>query len=149
MVDNIQKNIQSVRLRAESNVNIIIKDYFPENKLVGGKYHVGSHTVTVFIEEIRKQCLQIFQSEEPLQDFITIVTAHEIGHAEDVELLDLIDQLDTATSEKEKVLIKLKIEENAWDFAATIIPRRLEGMLTVIRGISLQLYYDQLEERVS
>ena len=80
-----------------------------------------SHTVTLYTESIAEQCQQLFGSREFLAACVAIIFAHELGHAEDTELQDLSDRMDVCSG-RERSLIALRIEENAWTYAERLLP---------------------------
>ncbi|MRX73909.1 hypothetical protein GJU40_17375 [Bacillus lacus] len=111
----------SLYTKSGSEAVLQYQSFFPGNRLVGGKYHLGTHTVTLYIEVIKQQCLQLFGTLERLQDYALVVLAHELGHAEDDELPLLADQLEAAATQLERDRTALKIEENAWRFAKELL----------------------------
>ncbi|WP_080843753.1 hypothetical protein [Cytobacillus gottheilii] len=143
METRLKNRLYSLLERSGSKANVHFEAFFPGNRFAGGKYHIGSHTITLYLEEIREQCLQLFSSLDLFNEYIEIVFAHEIGHAEDKDLLSLADQLDLAETEIDKLGIALQIEENAWDFAEAVIGNNSQ-LFQVIKAHSLQPYRDQL-----
>ncbi|MED1204066.1 hypothetical protein [Heyndrickxia acidicola] len=142
---DMNKTMKDVLALSGSNANVRLMNRFPGNRLVGGKYSPGTHTVTLYIEEIRKQCRLLFASEDVFPIYFWIVLAHELGHAEDSELNTLSERYDICGSDVERKRIALKIEENAWDFARTIVPEDYRGILEEIIDQSLRAYREDLE----
>ncbi|MGM0843422.1 MAG: hypothetical protein ACQEUT_00490 [Bacillota bacterium] len=118
---NLQQITSTLQARAGSSVNVILAKDFPGNRIAGGKYNMGSHTITMYIDEIKKQCKLLFSSLDHFYEYFTVVFAHELGHAEDKELEELADRMDVA-DEYERKRIALQIEENAWCIAKGLIP---------------------------
>jgi hypothetical protein len=141
----IKSIVDQILNQSGSSVRVELEDYFPGDRFAGGKYNLGSHTITLYIEEIKAQCLQVFSSLDWFEDYLRIVFAHEIGHAEDSELIDLIDQMDLCSNEYTRKRIALKIEENAWDYARNLIPGNLHPLMEKIIDFSLEPYYEALE----
>ncbi|MFP3443232.1 hypothetical protein R0K18_36410, partial [Pantoea sp. SIMBA_133] len=65
------------------NVPIQLTDYFPGERLIGGKYSLETNMITIYMEEVRKQCILLFGSDDHLNDYFTVIVAHELGHAAD------------------------------------------------------------------
>lgn len=141
----IEQSINDLLLRSGSEVCVQLDSHFPGGRLVGGKYNMGTHVVTMYIEVIKEQCLQMFSSLEYMMDYLKVVFAHELGHAEDGELSELVEQLDSCSTETERTMIALKIEENAWEFAKRLLPEIDEEFMQTIIFHSLQPYREQLE----
>lgn len=141
----IETIVDQILSQSGSSVKVELEDYFPGDRFAGGKYNLGSHTITLYIEEIKAQCLQIFSSLDRFEDYLRIVFAHEIGHAEDSQLLDLIDEMDMCSNEFTSKRIALKIEENAWDYARGLIPETIHPLMDTIIAFSLEPYYEALQ----
>ncbi|WP_243633364.1 metallopeptidase family protein [Paenibacillus xerothermodurans] len=118
-----------------SQVEVSVQRRFPGKRLVGGKYQPASHKVTLYQEPIKQQCRQLFGSLDRLEDYIAVVFAHELGHAEDPQLEQLSRLLDGDLMVKERNAIALQIEENAWAFA--------EAWLTGIDPAFIRLIIDE------
>lgn len=141
----IEKIVERILVQSGSGVKVELEDFFPGDRFAGGKYNFGSHTITLYIEEIKAQCLQLFSSLDQYENYLAVVFAHEIGHAEDRELAELIQKMDGTTNDVSKKGIALQIEMNAWDFARTLIPPKLHPFMDTIIHYSLQPYYEALE----
>lgn len=142
----IENIVEQLLMQSGSSVKVELEDFFPGDRFAGGKYNFGTHTITLYIEEIRAQCLQIFSSLDRFEEYLAVVFAHELGHAEDRQLTDLIDQLNTSTNDFARNRVALRIEENAWDYAGKLIPQTLHPFMDTIIHHSLQPYYEALEE---
>lgn len=141
----LEKIVEQILVQSGSGVKVELEDFFPGDRFAGGKYNFGSHTITLYIEEIKAQCLQLFSSLDQYENYLAVVFAHEIGHAEDRELAELIQKMDGTTNDVSKKGIALQIEMNAWDFARTLIPLKLHPFMDTIIHYSLQPYYEALE----
>lgn len=141
----LEKIVEQILVQSGSGVKVELEDFFPGDRFAGGKYNFGSHTITLYIEEIKAQCLQLFSSLDQYENYLAVVFAHEIGHAEDRELAELIQKMDGTTNDVSKKGIALQIEMNAWDFARTLIPSKLHPFMDTIIHYSLQPYYEALE----
>lgn len=141
----IEKIVERILVQSGSSVNVELEDFFPGDRFAGGKYNFGTHTITLYIEEIKAQCLQLFSSLDHFEEYLAVVFAHEIGHAEDRELAELIQRMDGAGNVVAEKGIALKIEENAWDYARKLIPQMLHPFMDTIIHYSLQPYYEALE----
>ncbi|WP_299088905.1 hypothetical protein [uncultured Metabacillus sp.] len=128
---------------------MVVESTFPDGRLVGGKYHLGTHTITLYLNTIKQQCVQLFATDQYYLDYLMIVTAHELGHAEDQELVELCNQLDECTSKAERNKISLRIEENAWRYARAL----LKGMdTTIVETVvfhSLKPYYEEMDKEIA
>lgn len=131
--------------RSGSLAKIKLENHFPGNRIAGGKYSMGTHTITLYMEEIMKQCQQLFSSTDRFLDYFTVVFAHELGHAEDTELEELANYLDSCITEQERCLTALKIEENAWAFAEKLLPDMDKAFMQKIIYHSLKPYREQLQ----
>ncbi|MFT9597980.1 hypothetical protein [Mesobacillus sp.] len=141
----IENIVETILVQSGSSVQVELEDFFPGDRFAGGKYNFGTHTITLYIEEIKAQCLQLFSSLDYFDDYLAVVFAHEIGHAEDCELAELIQQMDGTNHDFTRKGIALKIEENAWDYARKQIPQNLHPFMDTIIGYSLEPYYEALE----
>jgi hypothetical protein len=143
---HVQKLVNDVLVRSESDVYIKLENSFPGNRIVGGKYSLTTHTVTLYLEEIRQQCLQLFSTLDYLDDYLKVVFAHELGHAEDMELDYLSHKLSTCSEERDRIEIALKIEENAWDYARRLTPEINPDFFNTIVSHSTQIYKTKLHQ---
>jgi hypothetical protein len=141
----IENIVESILVRSGSSVKVELENFFPGDRFAGGKYNFGTHTITLYIEEVKAQCLQLFASLDQFEDYLAVVFAHEIGHAEDSELEELIQQMDRTNQDFTRKRIALKIEENAWNYARKLMPERLHSFMDIIIHYSLQPYYEALE----
>lgn len=142
---HIKNIVEKILIQSGSNVEVELESHFPGDRFAGGKYNFGTHTITLYIEEIKEQCMHIFSSLEHFDDYLAIVLAHEIGHAEDGQLAELIEQMDGCSNEYSRQSIALRIEENAWEYARTMLPQSLKSLMDIIIHHSLKPYYDALE----
>jgi hypothetical protein len=129
--------------RSGSTVKVVLEDLFPGGRLVGGKYNPVNHTITLYRETIRQQCMQLFGTEDHYVIYAAVVFAHELGHSEDRQLSQLSELLDSPLlNMREKETIALKIEKNAWVFAAKLFPEwKQAAFLQEIVYQSLTPYY--------
>jgi hypothetical protein len=141
----IENIVEPILVRSGSSVKVELENFFPGDRFAGGKYNFGTHTITLYIEEVKAQCLQLFASLNQFEDYLAVVFAHEIGHAEDSELEELIQQMDRTNQDFTRKRIALKIEENAWNYARKLMPERLHSFMDIIIHYSLQPYYEALE----
>ncbi|RSD27552.1 hypothetical protein [Mesobacillus subterraneus] len=141
----IENIVERILAHSGSDVKVELESYFPGDRFAGGKYNFGTHTITLYMEEIKAQCLQIFSSLDSFEDYLAVVFAHEIGHAEDKQLAELIDQMDACHHDYTRKGIALQIEENAWDYARKLLPQKLHSFMETIIHYSLQPYYEALE----
>jgi hypothetical protein len=141
----IENIVETILVQSGSSVQVELEDFFPGDRFAGGKYNFGTHTITLYIEEIKAQCLQLFSSLDQFEDYLAVVFAHEIGHSEDRELAELIQQMEETGNDVLKKKVALQIEMNAWDYARMLIPEKLHPFMDTIIGYSLEPYYEALE----
>ena len=134
--------VRTLQQKSNINVPIQITDHFPGERLVGGKYSLETNQITIYLEEVKKQCVLIFGSDEYLIDYFTVIVAHELGHAADKTLALLAKQRANALSSIRKRQLSLIIEDNAWRFAKKLLPE-LTPILATVRGKSMELYIGQ------
>lgn len=113
--------------------------------MVGGKYHLASHTVFLYKEEIVRQCCELFGSSCRLKEYIAVILAHELGHAQDPELEQLAAALDGPLTGRQEAEIRLRIEENAWAYAVSLLTEADSSFLHIIMDESLFSYRNQLD----
>ncbi|TCN26623.1 hypothetical protein [Mesobacillus foraminis] len=143
-VKKIEKLVNDLVLRSGTQAAVKLEASFPGDRIVGGKYSVSSHSITMYIEEIEIQCLQLFATMDHFTDYFKAVFAHEIGHAEDTRLEELSAQLDQSESDMDKFRIALEIEENAWAYARKLTPEINEAFFNTIVHQSTKAYKDKL-----
>ncbi|WP_106767345.1 hypothetical protein [Paenibacillus faecalis] len=131
--------------RSGSGVTVKLERYFPGGRLIGGKYSLHTHSVTMYTEVIKQQCLQLFGSLESVHDYFAVVFAHELGHAADPHLQKLSDELDGTEDDTRRREIQLQIEENAWNYAMPWMIDIHPALVNVIVDCSLEAYREQLE----
>ena len=136
----IRKLVTDLLSVSGSSAKVSIEDSFPGNRLVGGKYQIGSHAVTMYLNEIKAQCLQICSSLDCFYDYFAIILAHELGHAEDQQLEYLSASLDSVSDPVRYQSIALKIEENAWESAQEWVRHKNPELFDTIVEHSLRLY---------
>jgi hypothetical protein len=131
--------VRRLQEQASINVPIQLKDYFPGERLVGGKYSLETNMITIYMEEVRKQCILLFGSDDHLKDYFTVIVAHELGHAADKSLAMLAKQRSSTRCLIKKRQLSIIIENNAWKFAMKLIPE-LTHILVTVRNQSMDLY---------
>ncbi|MGG4108711.1 hypothetical protein AAXB25_32955 [Paenibacillus lautus] len=134
---------QELLRRSGSSVTVEMEAYFPGGRLIGGKYVMNSHSVTMYTEVIRQQCLQLFGTLEPFHAYFAVVFAHELGHSMDLMLTELCDRMDRTVDEWEQDQIALQIEENAWNNAMPWIQDMDPDFIQVIVDRSLEAYREE------
>ncbi|WP_246042146.1 hypothetical protein [Cohnella pontilimi] len=146
---SLEQSIREWLRISGSTVKVVVKDRFPGGRLVGGKYHPATHTVTLYQECIREQCLQLFGTEAYFEEYAAIVFAHELGHAEDRQLDQLTELLESRLlTGSEKQTIALKIEKNAWAYAAKLFSDwKQAAFLQQIVYQSLEPYYTAISKQ--
>ncbi len=145
MLEKYKEILTPLLLESGSKAAIKLERHHPYSRLAGGKYSMSTHTITLYIEEIKEQCIQIFGSLANLDIYIAVVFAHELGHAEDKALGILAERLDAATSENERARLSFLIEKRAWKFAEKLLRGTDRKFTKKIIFQSLRYYYEQIE----
>ncbi|WP_165996840.1 hypothetical protein [Bacillus sp. Cs-700] len=131
--------VRRLQKQASMNVPIQLTDYFPGERLIGGKYSLETNMITIYMEEVRKQCILLFGSDDLLNDYFTVIVAHELGHAADESLVLLAKERSSTRCVNKKRQLSIIIEDNAWKFAMKLIPE-LSHILVTVRNQSMALY---------
>ncbi|WP_338113000.1 hypothetical protein [Paenibacillus artemisiicola] len=139
--------IEGLIAKSGSRAAVAVEDRFPGGRLIGGKYAMRSHAVTLYRGVIAEQCMQLFGSAERLREYAAVILAHELGHAEDGELPALVDALERGTTERERLETALRIEENAWRYAEALLPERDGAFFGAIVAESLRPYREALMDQ--
>jgi hypothetical protein len=124
-----------------SSVSIEIKQKHSVSNLVGGHYNIMNHKITLYIEGIKEQCMVLYGSLDPLEKHLAAVFAHELGHAEDMDIIALADKMDDIEDPVKKNRIALRIETNAWEYAKRLLPDLDEEFLLFVMHVSLEPYH--------
>lgn len=140
----LNRMVTELLCRSGSGVTVKLDSYFPGGRLIGGKYVMNSHSVTMYTEVIKQQCLQLFGSLESVHDYFAVVFAHELGHAADTGLRQLSDELEYCADDLKRKEIALQIEENAWNNAMPWISDIDPAMIHIIMDQSLAAYREDL-----
>ncbi len=140
--------IRELLNRSDAEVVVRLHNRYPGPRMIGGKYSMGDRSVTMYLGEVRKQCRLLFGSVQGWRTFFAIVFAHELGHARDPELPALCERLDACESERERSETALRIEENAWNYARTLIPDIDPGMLERVIDNSLLAYRQAVADKL-
>ncbi|SEU25959.1 hypothetical protein [Paenibacillus sp. NFR01] len=144
-----EETVDGLLARAGNGVAVKYVLRFPEDRMVGGKYQMSTHTIYLYIEEIIRQCRLLFGSIDRLKEYMAVITAHELGHSVDSELPGLADRLDKSLTIRERAEIQLRIEENAWKYAVTLLPEIDSDFMRRIIDESLSSYRLRLENEIA
>ncbi|WP_239004617.1 hypothetical protein [Paenibacillus tepidiphilus] len=110
---------------------------------------MSTHTIYLYIEEIIRQCRLMFGSTGRLMEYFAVIMAHELGHSADEELEQLADRLDEPLTACERAEIQLRIEENAWSYAAALLPDIDSAFMQRITDESLSAYRRRLDSDIA
>lgn len=133
--------------RSKVDVAVRLESRFDGGRLVGGKFGMHSRSVTMYTGVIEEQCMQMFGSLERVEEYFAIVLAHELGHAADPDLSSLSELTeDMRLSEGTRMRAALQIEENAWNYALTLIPEADRVMVSSIIDESLEAYRSRVQQ---
>ncbi|WP_409294864.1 hypothetical protein V1498_17045 [Peribacillus sp. SCS-26] len=127
--------------RCGLSIPVLLEKRFPGGRLVGGKFNVGTRTITMYIDTVWEQCLQLLGSGTDFLNYYAIVLAHELGHALDEDLEELAEMLHIyeGNETESEGLIRLA-EEKAWDIAREIVYDLDERLFTKIRNEALEMH---------
>lgn len=145
LIELYTKILTPLLLKSGSKAAIQLENHHPDSRLAGGKYSLSTHTITLYIEEIKEQCIQLFGSLANLDIYIAVVFAHELGHAEDRALGILAERLETAITENERARLSFFIEKRAWKYAEKLLQGTDRTFTKKIIFQSLRHYYEQIE----
>lgn len=138
---------QKLLERSEVDVTVRLESRFYGGRLVGGKFGMHSRSITMYTGAIEEQCMQMFGSLERVEEYFAIVLAHELGHAADPDLSSLCEQTeDMSLSEGTRMRAALQIEENAWNYALTLLPEADKVMVSSIIDESLEAYRSRVRQ---
>ncbi|AHM68415.1 hypothetical protein ACT3XG_23540 [Paenibacillus polymyxa] len=126
--------------RAAIGVTVKLEKRFPGGRLIGGKYAMHAHAITMYTDVIETQCLQMFGSADRVEEYFTVVLAHEIGHAADTELEGLSDAMEQENMIGTRQRLALQIEENAWNYALRLVPEIEASFISAVIDESLLAY---------
>jgi hypothetical protein len=143
--ERFQQIVDELLGRLDSELNVIVERTFPGKRLIGGKYSMSTHSITMYTDSVTEQCLRMYGESDCLPDYFKVVLAHELGHAHDHELEVLAARLNEADIE-ERSRLMLRIEENAWKFARTLLYDVAPAFLEEIERQSLAPYYQAVRK---
>ncbi|WP_037286944.1 hypothetical protein [Saccharibacillus sacchari] len=142
----IEDTVTDVLTRSNSEIEVVLENLFPGKRLIGGKYNLDDHRITLYLDALEEQCLILFGSLEPFEEYVRVVLAHELGHANDPELEYLSDRLVNIRGSLPRTRITLRLEENAWRYANRLLRMENPAVFDTIMGQSLSSYYELLPE---
>ncbi|MFB5266846.1 hypothetical protein ACE41H_08600 [Paenibacillus enshidis] len=143
----LEQCIEELLRQADIGVSVRLEKKFPGGRMVGGKYNMNTHTITMYTDVIQAQCMQMFGSLEQAEEYFAVVLAHEIGHAADPELRALSEALDETDDPSVKRLTALRIEENAWNYALNLLPEADSRFMSIIIDESLFAYREMARDQ--
>ncbi|WP_411348241.1 hypothetical protein [Paenibacillus sp. WLX2291] len=146
---HVKTTIETLLRRANSDVRVRTRKKFPGSRSVGGKFSLNSRMITLYLHEIEEQCFQLFGSLKHIDDYFTIILAHEMGHAHDPLLEQLADELDDCHDPLLHARLALRIEQNAWDYATVLLPECNPLVFDKIVDCSLEAYHERIASAVS
>ncbi|PLT31272.1 hypothetical protein [Peribacillus deserti] len=136
---SIEEITSELIIRSGKNIPVQLENRFPDGRLVGGKYHLGTKSITMYIETVKEQCELLFGNVTHYLNYYAIVLAHEIGHALDEGLDQLAERLHDSDDQLAKQLIR-KAEETAWEAAKDIVFDIDEKLFSKIKEVALALH---------
>lgn len=145
---DVYLKLQSLMKQFNLNIEIYIERKSPLNRRIGGKYNSGDHSITLYLEEIQEQCQWMFGSQKNVQDYASVIFAHEAGHASDPYLQKLVELYDEAKDDLKKSKIELLIEVQAWKIARAIVKDVPAAFFNTIKRCSLEHHYQAVSEHM-
>lgn len=135
--------INELLVRSGSTVSVDILDSAGQHTIIGGKYNLSQHKITLYWDGIHEQCRLLYGSLKPFDKHLAAVFAHELGHAEDAALPLLAAEKSRTADALQKKRLSLRIETNAWAYAQHLLQDENEEFLQMLMHFSLEPYYDQ------
>ncbi|OWR31696.1 hypothetical protein CDO73_04220 [Saccharibacillus sp. O23] len=142
----IEHTVLDVLTRSNSKIEVVLENLFPGKRLVGGKYSLDDRRITLYLGVLEEQCKLLFGTLESFEEYVRVVLAHELGHANDPELEYLSERLMKIRGRLSRTRVSLRLEENAWRYANDLIRMENPAMFDTIMGQSLYSYYEVLPE---
>ncbi|WP_026692613.1 hypothetical protein [Peribacillus kribbensis] len=140
MLDKTIEEITSELLtRSGLNVPVSLENRFPNGRLVGGKYNLGTRSITMYLDTVKEQCQLLFGSISHYLNYYAIVLAHELGHATDESLAAIADLLAVANEAESRKLLRMA-EEKAWEAARELVFDIDEGLFAKVRDTALDMH---------
>lgn len=129
---------------SKSLVEVKIEEKCPLNRNIGGKYSLHEHAITLYLDEIKKQCELLFPDKNVFLDYTAVILAHELGHATDESLLSLIELQEKTKEPLKRRQIDFLIEFQAWKNAKKLVPNIPSSFFNYIKHHSLEYYYSEM-----
>ncbi|MDO3410120.1 hypothetical protein QWJ34_10140 [Saccharibacillus sp. CPCC 101409] len=142
----IEDTIADILTRSDSRIEVVLENLFPGKRLVGGKYNLDDNRITLYLGVLEEQCIQLFGTLDDFEEYVRIVLAHELGHANDPELEYLSERLVKIRGNLSRIRVTLRLEENAWRYADDLVRTENPALFDTIMGQSLSGYYEALPE---
>lgn len=127
-------------------VTVKIEERCPLNRNIGGKYSLQEHSITLYVDEIKKQCELLFPGKNVFLDYTAVILAHELGHATDQSLLALIELHEKTEEPLQRRQIDFLIEFQAWKKAKRLVPNIPLSFFNYIKHHSLEYYYSEINK---
>ncbi|NGZ76232.1 hypothetical protein [Saccharibacillus alkalitolerans] len=142
----IEDTVADVLARSNSKIEVVLENLFPGKRLVGGKYCLDDNRITLYLGVLEEQCRLLFGSLDSFEEYVRVVLAHELGHANDPELEYLSERLVKIRGKLSRTRVSLRLEENAWRYADSLVRMENPAVFDTIMGKSLSSYYEVLPE---
>jgi hypothetical protein len=136
--------VKEMNDRCPKHFTVRLETKNENGRQIGGKFNLDDQIITLYTEEISRQCQLFFQGDLSALQYGKVILAHELGHALDPQLSRLSRSLEEASDPFHKTRISLLIEANAWKIAKSLLPDVPKSVFSKIRSVSLEHYYNDM-----
>ncbi|MFC0188588.1 ImmA/IrrE family metallo-endopeptidase [Fictibacillus aquaticus] len=145
----INQILEQFKHISETTASIRIEENNPTGRRIGGMFSMDSHTITLYKSEIFSQAEQFFPGQDIFYDYLKVILAHELGHANDPYLKVLAQRLENEQDFLKRKKIELVIEVQAWKFARKLLMGDVPyHIFRKIRTESLAHYYESIDQLI-
>jgi hypothetical protein len=144
-LESWEQLIEEMKDRSSSQIDILLKPKDESGRHIGGKFSLDEQAITLYTDELARQCQLFFQDKLDVIQYAKVVLAHELGHSLDKQLKGLSHSLESIEDPFNKTRIALLIELNAWKIAKSLLPDVPYTVFSKIRCVSLEHYYDDMD----
>jgi hypothetical protein len=148
-ISQINHIIEHFKQISKTTASIRIEEKNPNGRRIGGMYSMEDHSITLYTEEILSQSEDFFRGQNVFYDYLKVILAHELGHANDPYLKVLAERHGNETDFLTRKKIELVIEVQAWKAARKLLNRDVpQHVFRTIRKESLAHYYVSIDQMI-
>ncbi|MFC7370561.1 hypothetical protein ACFQPF_02595 [Fictibacillus iocasae] len=146
-INEVKQWIEPLIHLSNTSADVFIQEENQNGRRIGGMYSMDTHTVTLYQKEIYSQAMEFFPEQDRFRDYVRIICAHELGHANDPYLTILAYRLDKERDFLKRKKIELLIEVQAWKYAKIILTGLVpSAVFRKVRKESLFHYYETIDQ---